>query len=91
MVSEADSLFVLQKHEEGVLQICLNRPEKKNAINRSMYRDMVEMLQAAEADTSVRVVLLSGLGPCFTSGNDLVDFAEASRAGAPRLPKPVAL
>jgi enoyl-CoA hydratase/carnithine racemase len=59
----------------SVLQIGINRPEKRNAINRQMYSDMAAALQSAEQDDSIRVILIHGTDDCFTSGNDLRDFA----------------
>lgn len=63
--------------QERVLTIRMDRPEKKNALTREMYLGMIEGLQQAEADGAVRVVLITGSEDCFTSGNDLADFAKA--------------
>jgi enoyl-CoA hydratase/carnithine racemase len=63
--------------QDRVLSIRLDRLEKKNALTRGMYLGMIEALQQAEADTNVRVVLISGTPECFTAGNDLMDFAAA--------------
>src|SRR5438445_13226776 len=63
--------------QERVLTIRMDRPEKKNALTREMYLGMIEGLRQAEADTAVRVVLITGSENCFTAGNDLMDFANA--------------
>lgn len=60
--------------QDGVLEIRLNRPEKKNALTVAMYAAMADALTAAEADPSVRVVLFAGSGGVFSAGNDLNDF-----------------
>ena len=60
--------------DNGVLEIRLNRPEKKNALTVAMYAAMAEALTAAESDPSVRVVLFAGSGGVFSAGNDLNDF-----------------
>ena len=60
---------------DGIMRIGINRPEKLNAINRQMYSDMAAALLNAEQDESIRVVLIHGSATCFTSGNDLRDFA----------------
>ena len=62
---------------DRVLTIRMDRPDKKNALTRAMYVGMIEALQQAEADSDMRVVLITGTGDCFTAGNDLVDFASA--------------
>lgn len=59
---------------EGVLSVALDRPSKKNALNRDMYRALTEALVTAQQDPSIHVVVLSGSGGDFTAGNDLGDF-----------------
>ncbi len=61
----------------GILELRINRPERKNALNLAMYQTMAEALSEAPA-RGVRAVVLCGEGECFTSGNDLADFANAS-------------
>jgi enoyl-CoA hydratase/carnithine racemase len=57
-----------------VLEILFNRPEKKNALTGAMYAAVVDAFRRADADPAIRVVLLSGAGDTFTSGNDIKDF-----------------
>lgn len=63
--------------QDRILIIRMQRPEKKNALTMGMYVGMNQALQQADADASVRVVLITGTQDCFTAGNDLVDFANA--------------
>jgi enoyl-CoA hydratase/carnithine racemase len=58
----------------GVAVIEIARPEKKNALTQAMYTAMSEAIAAAEADASVRALLITGQPGIFTSGNDLEDF-----------------
>ncbi len=58
----------------GILTITLNRPEKKNALNKAMYERIMAALGEAQNDDSIRVVLLKGQENCFTAGNDLGEF-----------------
>ena len=60
----------------GVLTLRFNRPEKKNALLSAMYADAATALKAAETDTNVRVVVITGSGDSFSAGNDLKDFIE---------------
>jgi enoyl-CoA hydratase/carnithine racemase len=69
---------VLVSRTDGICELRLNRPEKRNAITTAMYDALWDALVQAEADESVRVVLLSGAGASFTAGNDLVDFMNQS-------------
>ncbi|TGZ63166.1 hypothetical protein CRM22_007079 [Opisthorchis felineus] len=55
----------------GILQICLNRPEKKNAITREMYECWTELLNDAAVNSDIKVVAVTGKGDYFSSGNDL--------------------
>ena len=61
---------------EGVATIEIARPEKKNAITMAMYQAMADALVAANADSAVRAVLITGQPGVFTSGNDLEDFMQ---------------
>ena len=65
----------------GVATIEIARPEKKNALTMAMYSAMAEALIAANADATVRAVLLTGQPGCFTSGNDLEDFMQRPPQG----------
>lgn len=65
---------VLVSSADGICELRLNRPEKRNAITVAMYDALWDALVQAEADDSVRVILFSGAGASFTAGNDLVDF-----------------
>lgn len=66
---------ILFSRENGIATIRLNRPEKKNALNLSMYTALGEAIDAAVSDDDVRVILLCAAGESFTAGNDLADFA----------------
>jgi enoyl-CoA hydratase/carnithine racemase len=61
-----------------VMEIRFNRPEKKNALTRAMYDGVVTAFAAAEHDPAIRVILLTGTGDTFTSGNDIKDFQQRS-------------
>ena len=69
------------RQEAGILEIRLNRPDKKNAITVAMYAAMAERLATAEADPAVRVVLFTGAGDAFCAGNDLKDFIASPPTG----------
>jgi enoyl-CoA hydratase/carnithine racemase len=60
----------------GVMEIRFNRPEKKNALTRAMYAGVVDAFERADADPAIRVILLTGTGDIFTSGNDIKDFQQ---------------
>jgi enoyl-CoA hydratase/carnithine racemase len=59
---------------DGVCELRLNRPEKRNAITFEMYAALTAAFAAAEAEGGIRALLLSGEGAGFCAGNDLHDF-----------------
>jgi enoyl-CoA hydratase/carnithine racemase len=69
------------ERSEGIFTLCINRPDKKNALNLVMYQALAEGLTAADSDDAVRVIMIRGGEDCFTSGNDLADFLSAPPTG----------
>jgi enoyl-CoA hydratase len=65
-----------------VRRLTLNRPEKRNALSNALRGAIFAALEAAEKDETVRVSIIRGAGPCFSSGYDL--------AGTGPLPYPTA-
>ena len=63
---------LLIERADGVVSITLNRPEKKNAINDSMWDELLETFFAiANNTTEDRVVVITGAGAAFCSGADI--------------------
>jgi 2-(1,2-epoxy-1,2-dihydrophenyl)acetyl-CoA isomerase len=73
-LSEPTVLLSLAK---GVATITLNRPDKINAFNEAMHRELAHVLDRIELDRAIRAVLLTGAGRGFCSGQDLSDRAVA--------------
>ncbi|XP_059522627.1 delta(3,5)-Delta(2,4)-dienoyl-CoA isomerase, mitochondrial [Myotis daubentonii] len=61
-----------QRH---ILHVQLNRPEKRNAMNKAFWSEMVECFNKIAQDADCRAVVISGAGKMFTAGIDLVDMA----------------
>ncbi len=57
--------------KNSVTEIVLNRPEKRNALNRQMVEELKSALAHCEAQAEIRVVVLKGEGKAFCSGADL--------------------
>ena len=55
----------------GVFKLVLNRPEKKNAVTIDMYSEITRMLNDAAKDDAVKMVVFTGDGEYYSSGNDL--------------------
>ena len=62
----------------AVRVLTLNRPQARNALSRDLIRACYAALTAADADESVRAVVLTGADPAFCAG---VDLKEAARDG----------
>ncbi len=56
---------------ESVMIMTLNRPEHMNSFNVQMCYDMIDAFEAAEADPSVRVIVVTGAGRAFCAGADI--------------------
>jgi enoyl-CoA hydratase len=67
----ADDLILVESPAEYVRRITLNRPEKRNAISTPLRNELLDALRAHDNDADVRVTIVRGAGPCFSSGYDL--------------------
>jgi enoyl-CoA hydratase/carnithine racemase len=61
---------------DGVATITLNRPDKLNAFNTQMMKDMIAAFDATDADDAVKAVIVTGAGRGFCAGADLAAGAE---------------
>jgi enoyl-CoA hydratase/carnithine racemase len=68
-VSDYES--ILYNVADRIARITLNRPEKRNALDFTLRREVVDALRRAERDDDVTLVLIDGAGPSFCSGYDL--------------------
>jgi 2-(1,2-epoxy-1,2-dihydrophenyl)acetyl-CoA isomerase len=72
-------------HDGPVLRLRLDRPDRRNALTDDMVLTLIETIEAAGSDESVRVIALTGTGEHFSSGFDLGRRGgdeERPRAGA---------
>ena len=63
--------------EAGVLTLTLNRPEARNAMSRAMNGALQQQLAAAEFDTAIKCIVLTGAGKGFCAGGDVKGMAAA--------------
>ena len=75
---------VLTARDGAVLVLTLNRPHRLNAVNAALYRRLVAGLEAAEADSEVLAVVLTGRGRAFCAGADLKAHRETPKTPAQR-------
>ena len=62
---------VIYEVDDKLAKIALNRPEKRNALNWPLFADLSAALKEAERDRNVKVIIIKGAGPCFSSGHDM--------------------
>lgn len=74
---------MIYETSERIATIALNRPEKLNALNAALQRDLVAALKAAEADPGVRVIIIRGEGRAFCAGYDLSGGLGRGAGGGP--------
>ena len=77
----ANDTHIRSHTRDGVACIGIHRPQRRNALTSAMYQALAEALLAAEADDSVRAVVLHGEPDCFSAGNDIEDFLRRPPAG----------
>jgi enoyl-CoA hydratase len=65
------ALVVIDDPAPAVRRLTLNRPDKRNALSHGLRTQLFDALRAADADRSVRVVVIRGAGSCFSAGYDL--------------------
>jgi enoyl-CoA hydratase/carnithine racemase len=65
--------------EGRVAQLTLNRPEKRNALNIAVCRELIAGFDRAETDPGVGAILVSGNGPAFCAGMDLAEVLSADQ------------
>jgi enoyl-CoA hydratase/carnithine racemase len=61
--------------ENGVAEVCLNRPDKMNALDVAMFDALIEAGAALRGMRGLRAVVLAGEGRAFCAGLDLASFA----------------
>jgi len=62
---------LLYQKESRIVTITLNRPDRLNALNRELQRELLAAIHKVNEDKEVRVVILTGAGAAFCAGADL--------------------
>ena len=68
---------ILYKKANGIAWMVINRPEKRNALNRATRLEMAKVLEDTEKDPLIKVLVISGAGDkSFIAGSDLTELAK---------------
>ncbi len=60
--------------DKGVAKLTFNRPQKKNAMNPQLHKEMTRLFEELRYDDGVRVLVITGAGDSFCAGMDLKEF-----------------
>lgn len=69
-------MHVIVSKSNKTCRITINRPEKRNALNIALCRELMSAFREAESDKSISVVLLDAAGPSFSAGMDLSEILD---------------
>src|ERR1700756_5578623 len=76
---------LLIENHGAVRVLTMNRPEKRNALNMALSEALLDGLCAADTDTGVRSIVLTGAGSAFCAGADLTEFKDLTPDQAERV------
>jgi enoyl-CoA hydratase len=76
-----DSTIRVDRVEDGIDVVTLNRPDRLNAMTHQLVNEMIDALETVGVDATSRVVIVTGAGRGFCAGLDLVESLEAPRRG----------
>lgn len=82
MFANMDFETLLVKREAGIVNVTMNRPERKNAANATMWDELLHVFREIASRPADRVLVLSGAGGAFCSGADVSGMAPAAGDGA---------
>jgi methylglutaconyl-CoA hydratase len=71
-----NSQILMQKNHSKIAVLSFNRPEKRNALNIQLMRELVEAIEDLENDFSQRILIVKGEGSVFCSGMDLSEATD---------------
>lgn len=62
--------IAIDKRDDGIALATLNRPDRLNAVNGTMHHELARITRDADADTAVKVLVITGAGRAFCAGGD---------------------
>lgn len=70
---------IIVAREGSIAHVTLNRPDRHNALNLAMWRELASIFEGLDSEAGIRVVILGGAGKSFCAGADITEFG-ASRS-----------
>lgn len=81
-MSPAYDTLLVERNAEGFAVVAFNRPQKLNTLSIALRRELAQAVAELEADSLIRVLILTGTGRAFTAGLDLDEWSAAPAAAA---------
>ncbi len=79
---------LLTSLENGIYTITINRPDKLNALNKTVFDELNKALDEIQQDAAIRSVIITGAGPkAFVAGADISEFGGLNKTEAMALAK----
>ena len=72
-----ETILIKEKSDKGVLRLVMNNVDQKNPLSESMMSMLMDAIEAASSDQSIRVIVLAANGNVFSSGHDLKEITSA--------------
>lgn len=66
--------ILFEKLSSHIGQLTISQPERRNALTQAMWKDLPKVLEAAQEDKDLRVVIVTGAGEHFSAGADISEF-----------------
>src|SRR5260221_2825601 len=85
-IQPAEFTCVIYAVEGHIAHITLDRPQRRNALNRRAYDELAAAFVHARNDGGVRCVIVTGADPAFCSGEDIKEMMTGEIAAAPAAP-----
>ena len=61
--------------QDGIARITMDRPASNNALDATMFHDLIATVEHCDADESVKVIIITGAGKNFSAGGDIKEMA----------------
>jgi enoyl-CoA hydratase len=73
---------IITVNEGGILTISINRPDKMNALNKDVIRELAIAIDQVYVDTEIKLAILTGVGSkAFVAGADISEFSSLDSSG----------
>nr|HIL76695.1 enoyl-CoA hydratase [Rhodospirillales bacterium] len=82
MSGNTDKPPLLREVTDGICTLTLNRPDKRNALSSELLGELQRAFDNIASDKTIKVIILAGNGPIFSSGHDLKEMRKDSSYSA---------